>query len=201
MPGSTGTPRPGLEWTERRSESSGPAEGSSTTVGVTRSALVPPRVVPVPVHASLLERGLLAGSGRELGKHLVSGDAGRRDCAAGQRGPWATTSPFTKRRRCPARVHCGDGTLPGCGAPRGCFNEPDANLVELFGDTVHIGVGNRRIHPRTLNQRVYINVFAITTWCLALGPPGNLFGGGHGVGGALRNEVKRIIISRPPWRP
>lgn len=80
------------------------------------------------------------------------------------------------------------------------LHESDANLVELFGDTVHIGVGNRRIHPRTLNQRVYINAIRNHDLVFGVGPAGTgktYLAVAMALGALFRNEVKRIIISRP----
>lgn len=80
------------------------------------------------------------------------------------------------------------------------LHESDANLVELFGDTIHIGVGNRRIHPRTLNQRVYLNAIRNHDLVFGVGPAGTgktYLAVAMALGALFRNEVKRIIISRP----
>jgi phosphate starvation-inducible PhoH-like protein len=78
--------------------------------------------------------------------------------------------------------------------------EPHTDLISLFSDTVHIGVGNNRIHPRTLTQRMYVNAIRGNDLVFGIGPAGTgktYLAVAMALGCLFRNEVKRIIISRP----
>ena len=78
--------------------------------------------------------------------------------------------------------------------------QPKTDLIDLFSDTIHIGVGNQRIHPRTLNQRVYVNAIRSNDLVFGVGPAGTgktYLAVAMALGCLFRNEVKRIIISRP----
>lgn len=85
-------------------------------------------------------------------------------------------------------------------AARLLMAEPHTDLVDLFSDTIHIGVGKQRIHPRTLNQRVYVNAIRHNDLVFGVGPAGTgktYLAMAMALGCLFRNEVKRIIISRP----
>ena len=85
-------------------------------------------------------------------------------------------------------------------AARLMMAEPKTDLIDLFSDTIHIGVGNQRIHPRTLNQRVYVNAIRNHDLVFGVGPAGTgktYLAMAMALGCLFRNEVKRIIISRP----
>ena len=78
--------------------------------------------------------------------------------------------------------------------------EPHTDLAGLFSDTIHEGVGNRRIHPRTLTQRMYVNAIRNHDLVFGVGPAGTgktYLAVAMALGALFRNEVKRIIISRP----
>ncbi len=79
-------------------------------------------------------------------------------------------------------------------------NEPHTDLVGLFSDTIHVGVGKRRIHPRTLTQRMYVNSIRNNDLVFGVGPAGTgktYLAVAMALGALFRNDVKRIIISRP----
>jgi len=85
-------------------------------------------------------------------------------------------------------------------AARLLLAEPHTDLIGLFSDTIHIGVGKQRIHPRTLTQRMYVNAIRGNDLVFGIGPAGTgktYLAMAMALGSLFRNEVKRIIISRP----
>ena len=79
-------------------------------------------------------------------------------------------------------------------------SEPQTDLVALYSDTIHEGVGNHRVHPRTLTQRMYVNAIRNNDLVFGIGPAGTgktYLAVAMALGALFRNEVKRIIISRP----
>ena len=80
------------------------------------------------------------------------------------------------------------------------LEEPHTDLVGLYAETIHIGVGNRGIHPRSLTQRVYVHAIQQNDLVFGVGPAGTgktYLAMAMALGCLFRNEVKRIIISRP----
>ena len=85
-------------------------------------------------------------------------------------------------------------------AARLLLAEPHTDLIGLFSDTIHLGVGKQRIHPRTLTQRMYVNAIRGNDLVFGVGPAGTgktYLAMAMALGALFRNEVKRIIISRP----
>jgi phosphate starvation-inducible PhoH-like protein len=85
-------------------------------------------------------------------------------------------------------------------AARVLMAEPHTDLVGLYADTIHVGVGNRGIHPRSLKQRVYVQSIRKNDLVFGVGPAGTgktYLAMAMALGSLFRNEVKRIIISRP----
>ena len=85
-------------------------------------------------------------------------------------------------------------------AARLLLAEPHTDLIGLFSDTIHIGVGKQRIHPRSLTQRMYVNAIRGNDLVFGIGPAGTgktYLAMAMALGSLFRNEVKRIIISRP----
>lgn len=85
-------------------------------------------------------------------------------------------------------------------AARVIVSDPTTDLVALFSDTIHVGVGNRRIHPRSVQQRVYVQSIKQNELVFGVGPAGTgktYLAMAMALGFLFRNEVKRIIISRP----
>ena len=85
-------------------------------------------------------------------------------------------------------------------AARLLLAEPHTDLIGLFNDTIHLGVGKQRIHPRTLTQRMYVNAIRSNDLVFGIGPAGTgktYLAMAMALGALFRNEVKRIIISRP----
>jgi len=78
--------------------------------------------------------------------------------------------------------------------------EPHTDLAALFGETIHVGVGKKRVHPRTLTQRMYVNAIRQNDLVFGIGPAGTgktYLAMAMALGALFRDEVKRIIISRP----
>ena len=85
-------------------------------------------------------------------------------------------------------------------AARVLIAEPHTDLVGLYTDTIHVGVGNSAIHPRSLRQRVYVQAIRQNDLVFGVGPAGTgktYLAMAMALGCLFRNEVKRIIISRP----
>jgi phosphate starvation-inducible PhoH-like protein len=85
-------------------------------------------------------------------------------------------------------------------AARVIVSDSNTDLVGLFSDTIHVGVGNRRIHPRSVQQRVYVHSIRNHELVFGVGPAGTgktYLAMAMALGFLFRNEVKRIIISRP----
>ncbi len=85
-------------------------------------------------------------------------------------------------------------------AARVLMAEPHTDLVGLYTDTIHVGVGNSSIHPRSLTQRVYVQAIRRNDLVFGVGPAGTgktYLAMAMALGCLFRNEVKRIIISRP----
>jgi len=78
--------------------------------------------------------------------------------------------------------------------------EPETDLIALLCDTVQVGVGNKKIYPRTLTQRRYLNAIRAHDLVFGIGPAGTgktYLAMAMALDSLFRNEVKRIIISRP----
>lgn len=78
--------------------------------------------------------------------------------------------------------------------------EPHTDLAALFSETIHVGVGKKRVHPRTLTQRRYVNAIRQNDLVFGIGPAGTgktYLAMAMALGALFRDEVKRIIISRP----
>jgi phosphate starvation-inducible PhoH-like protein len=85
-------------------------------------------------------------------------------------------------------------------AARVLLAEPHTDLVGLYTETIHVGVGNSSIHPRSLTQRVYVQSIQKNDLVFGVGPAGTgktYLAMAMALGCLFRNEVKRIIISRP----
>ena len=75
-----------------------------------------------------------------------------------------------------------------------------ADVVGLFTDTIHIGVGKRRIHPRSVQQRVYVQAMRDNDIVFGVGPAGTgktYLAMAVALGFLFRNQVQRIILCRP----
>ena len=70
----------------------------------------------------------------------------------------------------------------------------------LFTDTIHVGVGKRRIHARSVQQRVYVQSMRDNDIVFGVGPAGTgktYLAMAMALGFLFRNQVQRIILCRP----
>jgi len=85
-------------------------------------------------------------------------------------------------------------------AARVLQDDPTVSLFDLFTDTLHVGVGKRRVHPRSVQQRVYVNTMRQQDLVFGVGPAGTgktYLAMAMALGFLFRNEVQRIILCRP----
>jgi phosphate starvation-inducible PhoH-like protein len=85
-------------------------------------------------------------------------------------------------------------------AARVLQDNPEVDLVGLFTDTIHVGVGKRRIHPRSVQQRVYVQSMRENDIVFGVGPAGTgktYLAMAMALGFLFRNQVQRIILCRP----
>ena len=79
-------------------------------------------------------------------------------------------------------------------------SEPTVQLVELYNDTVSIGVGRKRVNPRTLRQKHYLHSIRDNDLVFGIGPAGTgktYLAMAMALSALFRDEVKRIILCRP----
>ncbi len=79
-------------------------------------------------------------------------------------------------------------------------SEPEVRLVELYKDTVSIGVGKKRVHPRTLRQKTYLHAIRENDLVFGIGPAGTgktYLAMAMALASLYREEVRRIILCRP----
>jgi phosphate starvation-inducible PhoH-like protein len=78
--------------------------------------------------------------------------------------------------------------------------EPGVRLVELFRETIPIGVGKKRIHPRSVRQRAYIRDISEYTLTFGVGPAGTgktFLAMAMALAALFNDDVQRIILCRP----
>jgi phosphate starvation-inducible PhoH-like protein len=78
--------------------------------------------------------------------------------------------------------------------------EPEVRLVELYRDTISVGVGKTRVHPRSPRQRAYLHAIRDTDLVFGIGPAGTgktFLAMAMALASLFRNEVSRIILCRP----
>ncbi len=79
-------------------------------------------------------------------------------------------------------------------------SEPGVQLVDLYNDTVSIGVGRKRVNPRTLRQKQYLHAIREVDLVFGIGPAGTgktYLAMAMALSALYRDEVKRIILCRP----
>jgi phosphate starvation-inducible PhoH-like protein len=78
--------------------------------------------------------------------------------------------------------------------------EPEVRLVDLFRESIPIGVGKKRIHPRSIRQRAYIKSIERHTLTFGVGPAGTgktFLAMAMALAALFNDEVQRIILCRP----
>ena len=79
-------------------------------------------------------------------------------------------------------------------------SEPDVKLVDLYRDTITIGAGKSRVHPRSPRQRIYLHAIRDYELVFGIGPAGTgktFLAMAMALASLFRNEVSRIILCRP----
>ncbi|MFK4764370.1 PhoH family protein [Desulfobaculum sp. SPO524] len=78
--------------------------------------------------------------------------------------------------------------------------EPSANIKDVFDGEVFVVTPRKRITPRTLTQRDYLQAIRENDMTFGIGPAGTgktYLAVAMAVGSLVRKEVKRIILTRP----
>ena len=73
-------------------------------------------------------------------------------------------------------------------------------LHEILSDTLHVGVKNRRVTPKTLTQKVYVDAIRNHDIVFGIGPAGTgktYLAMAMAIGALTRKEVNRIVLARP----
>jgi phosphate starvation-inducible PhoH-like protein len=78
--------------------------------------------------------------------------------------------------------------------------EPEVRLIDLFRETIPIGLGKKRIHPRSVRQRSYVRAIGDHTLTFGVGPAGTgktFLAMAMALSALFQDEVQRIILCRP----
>jgi phosphate starvation-inducible PhoH-like protein len=78
--------------------------------------------------------------------------------------------------------------------------EPDVRLRELYNETLTLGVGKKRIHPRSPRQRQYVAAMAEHDLVFGIGPAGTgktFLAMAVAITALMKGEVNRIVLCRP----
>ena len=79
-------------------------------------------------------------------------------------------------------------------------SDPEAPIVGLYSDTVHVGVKDRQIHPRSIRQKDYVEAIRQRDMVFGVGPAGTgktYLAMAMAVSALFRSEVRRIVLTRP----
>ena len=79
-------------------------------------------------------------------------------------------------------------------------SDPQVNLKEIFSDTVYVSSKQRRIAPRSLMQRKYVEAIRKFDVVFAIGPAGTgktYLAMAMGVNLLMKKEVNRLVLARP----
>ena len=78
--------------------------------------------------------------------------------------------------------------------------QPEVRLVELYRDTISVGTGKTRVHPRSPMQRAYLHGIRDKDLVFGIGPAGTgktFLAMAMALASLFRNEVSRIVLCRP----
>jgi len=73
-------------------------------------------------------------------------------------------------------------------------------LREILGDTIHVGVKNRRVTPKTVTQKLYVDAMRAADIVFGIGPAGTgktYLAMAMGIAALAKREVNRIVLCRP----
>ena len=79
-------------------------------------------------------------------------------------------------------------------------DNPDTDLKSVFLDTVYISALKRRITPKSLNQKNYLQAIRTFDMVFGIGPAGTgktYLAMAMGVAALINNECNRIVLTRP----
>lgn len=79
-------------------------------------------------------------------------------------------------------------------------SDPGVRLAELFQDSISVGVGKKRVHPRSVRQRAYMHAMAQNDLTFGIGPAGTgktFLAMALALSALLDDKVRRIILCRP----
>lgn len=94
-------------------------------------------------------------------------------------------------------------TLNPADADQACrllHEDPDVRLLDLYRASVPIGIGKKRIHPRSARQRLYLQGMRRHTLTFGVGPAGTgktFLAMAMALSALSHDEVQRIILCRP----
>lgn len=78
--------------------------------------------------------------------------------------------------------------------------DPGLGIAELWSDTLSLGVGKKRVHPRTVRQRRYLQAMIRSDLVFGIGPAGTgktYLAMAAALSALYRDDCKRIILCRP----
>ena len=73
-------------------------------------------------------------------------------------------------------------------------------LKEILGDTIHVGVRNRRVTPKSITQKAYVDAIRAADIVFGIGPAGTgktYLAMAMAIAFLIRKEVNRIVLCRP----
>src|SRR4029079_4076323 len=128
-----------------------------------------------------------------------SSPRGRSSSSTGSRRP-----AHTSIRRAPIKRGASSGASrraahmdQACGLIR---SDPYAPIAGLYSDTVHVGVKDRQIHPRSIRQKDYVEAIRQKDMVFGVGPAGTgktYLAMAMAVSALFRSEVRKIVLTRP----
>ena len=77
---------------------------------------------------------------------------------------------------------------------------PDADLVGIFSDTIFVSAKGRRISPKSLNQKHYVEAIRDYDMVIGIGPAGTgktYLAMAMALAALMRKDVVRIVLARP----
>jgi phosphate starvation-inducible protein PhoH and related proteins len=78
--------------------------------------------------------------------------------------------------------------------------DPEVSLPALYGDTITVGPGRRKVHPRSLRQQQYVQAIREAELVVGLGPAGTgktYLAMAMAVSALMGGQVRRIVLCRP----